>query len=295
MEYQDTTVLRYPLKGRIKRFAYVMIGRLLTLLGIREVSGRRLKQALKHFRDKREFEDAYRQYENNDQLTDQQIDEIIAYQTHVYSTPRGSHFGENPVEETIQGRVIPMIESILTRDPAVRSVLNIGARYAYVDHVLACRHPEIAFTCVDFSQKFIEVNRDFQRDNIRFVDGYALELLEEGEIAGDIVFFSSTATLINNLELRRYMHILAKTTRYVVFNEPIDPPMNGAVIDPSRLPLDRQVSSSDRCLIHNYRAIVEEAGFEVLHYRLFPYEGPLKMREPDMHFLHLIAHNTTAT
>ncbi len=291
MEYQDKTVLRYPLKGRIKRFLYVLIGGVLTGLGVREVSGRRLKQALKHFRDKQDFEAGYRQYEKNDHLTEQQIAEIVDYQTHVYSTPRHSHFEENPVEETVQGWVIPMIESILECDPAARSVLNVGARYAYVDHVLASRHPEISFTCVDFSQMFIEVNRDFERDNIHFVDGYALLLLEKSEIAGDIVFFSSTATLINNLELRRYMRVLAKTARYVVFNEPVDPPMNGAVIDPDRLPIDRQVVSADRCLIHNYRAIAEEAGFEVLHYHLFPYEGALKMRAPDMHFLHLIARN----
>jgi hypothetical protein len=295
MEYQDKTVLRYPLKGRLKRFLYVLIGQLLTMFGVRQVSGRRLKQALKYFNYKQEFEAYCRNYESNDQLTGEQIDEIVAYQTHVYSTPRSRHFEENPVEETIQGQAIPMIESILDRDPAVRSVLNIGARYAYVDHVLACHHPEITFTCVDFGEKFIEVNRSLDRDNIRFIDGYALTLLEKGEITGDIAFFSSTAVLINNRELRRYMRALAKDTRYVVINEPIIAPVNGAVVDPSRLPLDRQIPTADRCLIHNYRAIAEEAGFEVLHYHLFPYEGRMKMREPDTHFLHMIARNTKFT
>jgi hypothetical protein len=292
MEYQNKTVLRYSLKERVKRFLYLLIGRLLSFFNIKQAPGRRLKQALERFSYLQEFEAYCREHENDDHLSEQQIKEIVDYQSHVYSTSRSKHFETYPVEETIQGQVIPMIMSILDRDPAVRSVLNIGARYAYVDHVLATRYPEITFICVDFSKKFIEVNRSFERDNRRFVDGYALALLEEGEIAGDIAFFSSTAVLINNRELRRYMRALSEGTRYVVFNEPIVAPVNGAVIDPSRLPLERQVPTADRCLIHNYRAIVEEAGFEVLHYHLFPYEGSMIMRVPDTHFLHLIARNT---
>jgi len=155
---------------------------------------------------------------------------------------------------------------------------------------MACEFPDIHFICVDFAPDLTELNSRLHRENISFHSGYALELLGTGEISADIAYFSSTATLINNLELRNYFSILSTRVKYVVINEPILAPMDGTVINPSFLPLDTSVPVRAKCLTHNYRGMVKEAGYEVLHYHVFSYERT--RNEPDLHMLHLIARNS---
>ena len=50
---------------------------------------------------------------------------------------RKRYYAERPLESTIPGQVAPLVSTVLTADSTVRSVANIGSRYAIADHALA--------------------------------------------------------------------------------------------------------------------------------------------------------------
>lgn len=216
-----------------------------------------------------------------DRLTADELEKVTAFQVAVEDLEaRRKFFQTTPVEQTFQGQVIPLVTNLLQTDARVRTVMNIGMRYGFVDHVLASRFPNVRFVGVDFMPNLAEMNAEFARPNLSFVPGYALEQLEAGRIRGDLVMFSSTCPPISNPELRRYMRALASRCQYLVLNEPVLHHRDGRAIDPLSLPVDHSVpvrlgnpSQPNPALhrVHNYKAITEDAGFHVLHYRVSPF------------------------
>ena len=207
---------------------------------------------------------------------------MLAFQVAVEDLPyRRGHFRDTPLHLTIQGQAVPLVAAILHRDRAIRSVMDIGVRYAYVDALLAGKFPDVEFIGVDFMPNLRELNADFPQPNLRFVTGYALELLEQDRLRADVTVMIDTALTINNRELRRYFRLLAERTRYVVIDDPLHRSPGGGVEDPLGLPLERSLPvytppvkvttlPGPLCYRHNYKAMLEEAGFEVVHYRVFP-------------------------
>lgn len=228
-------------------------------------------------------------------LSPRQLDEVRTYLTEVRDRElRRDYFKGRPVDKTLSGLVMPLARDVLARDSSVASVLNIGAYYAFVDHELAREFPKVHFTAMDLLPDMAGYNEEFARPNLAFASGYALEELEEGRVRADATMFSATAAEIMNAELRRYLAVLARTTRYVILSEPIYPLATGEVLDPARLPLDRSVpayiqpehlphSRGPTAFVHNYRAMLAEAGFSVAHYHVF------RPEITDLHWLHLIA------
>src|SRR5947207_759310 len=79
-----------------------------------------------------------------------------------------------PLDRTRQGLVVPLAEDVLEKDREVRSVLNIGAYYAFVDHHLAGRHPGVSFTAMDLMPDMEGFNAEFRLPNLAFRTAYAL-------------------------------------------------------------------------------------------------------------------------
>jgi hypothetical protein len=206
---------------------------------------------------------------------------MVAFQLAVEDLPfRRGHFRDTPLHLTIQGQAAPLVEAIVRQDPAVRSVMNVGVRYAYVDALLADKFPAVEFVGVDFMPNLRELNADFNQPNLRFVTGYALELLEQDKLCADVAVMVDTALTINNRELRHYFRLLAARARYVVIDDPLHRSPSGGVEDPLSLPVDRSLPvytppvkitplPGPLCYRHNYKAMLEEAGFTVIHYRVF--------------------------
>jgi len=193
---------------------------------------------------------------------------------------RRAHFKAVDIERTFQGLLLPLVRELLKRDPSVRRVVNVGVNYAHVDFLLAQEFPTVQFTAVDFARNLADFNKDLQRDNLDYVSGYALELFEQGRLNADVVMMSSVAYEIKNPEIRLYLETVANRSRYIILNEPIYLMPGGAVIDPDQVSLEESkpvFSYAGRtrrqpgplALVHNYRAMLEAAGFEILHYRVF--------------------------
>lgn len=215
-------------------------------------------------------------------LCQEEVDSLTKYHTDVQDIEyRKKYFADTPLEETLQGQVLPLIEQVTKDDPSVKSFLNIGCFYAHIDHHLAERYPEINFTGVDFPANLREFNAAFERPNLSFHPGYALDKLAAGEVRGDMAMFSSAANTIRNMEVNEYIRLLKESgSKYILFNEPIYRMPAGRFVDPgtlhphvSQVVFTVPVYLSDQpgpiCRVHNYRGMLELAGYEIIHERVF--------------------------
>jgi hypothetical protein len=213
-------------------------------------------------------------------LTESDISALKTWMLNVQDRElRRTYFRTTNIENTFQGLLIPLIDGILERDKTVKQIINVGTNYAYVDGLLSQKYPDVKFVGVDFAANLAEYNEEFAAPNLEFRCGYALDFLESGQLAPDVLMFSSCAYEIKNAEIRRYCAAVP-IGAYIVFNEPLYNLPGGGVVDP----LD--VSPADSVavysyaganpgeygplgLTHNYKKIIEEENFEVLHYRAF--------------------------
>lgn len=202
-------------------------------------------------------------------------------------------FSGNP-ESNIQWFVTPLIRRVLDSDPSVKSVLNVGVKIAYFDSELALDYPDRQFYGVDFMRRVVEFNARYAQPNLHLISGYAREMLEKDEISADLVFFSSTAVIIRNKELRKDLQLIRKKAKYVVLNEPMYTfPNSRDIVDPSAVPINQSYllatpdippgydppAPENRSLVfvHNYAAMLQEAGFEVVHYDIVMKDGVLPL------------------
>jgi len=214
-------------------------------------------------------------------LTSTEVGALSRYMLDVQDLDlRRAHFKSVDIDRTFQGLLLPMVRELLKMDPSIRRIVDVGVNYAHIDSLLAQEFPKVRFTAVDFAGNLADFNRELHRDNLDFVSGYALELFEQGRLNADVVMMSSVAYEIKNAEIRLYFETIAHKSRYLILNEPIYLMPGGAVVDPGQVSLEesRPVFSyagrtrrqpGPLALVHNYRAMLEAAGFEILHYRVF--------------------------
>jgi hypothetical protein len=213
-----------------------------------------------------------------DRLSDDEIERYAGEPWETWAKLRDDMkevFSGRDIERTFQGILFPVIRKLIAEDSAVRSLLSIGCRYAYELHLLAREFPHISFRGVDLPTHIHRMNEEFTDPNLSIHQGYALDLLESGEVQGDIVTMISTACCFKPAELDRYMRALAKSSRYVLLNELVDHLPDG------RLPNPAHVAESVPNIyvgaypglpphfIHNYKAAAERAGFTVIHHRIY--------------------------
>jgi hypothetical protein len=207
-----------------------------------------------------------------DRLSDLEIERYSSDRIYSVGNPETAEASRT----SSQGMSLPFVEEIISTDPSVRTFLNVGVYVGNFDHLLAKAHPQVQFLGVDFWSDVHEANAPLLLPNFKVTRGYALDMLEAGEIAGDIVHFCATATRFKEQELRRYLRVLKKSAKYVVFNEPLFPLPDGRIPDPTTTVaswpiLTWPIYPGDKdggyppCLCHNYARIASEEFGEVLH------------------------------
>ncbi len=216
-----------------------------------------------------------------DRLTDAEKDRLSQYMLDIQDRHlRRAYFETTPIERTFQGLILPLLDKLIEHDTSIKQILNIGVNYAHIDWLLAKSHPDIQFTGIDFATNLAEFNEEFSRENLNFITGYTLELLEKGQLEIDVVMMSSVAYEIKNAEVRAYFKAVAAHGGYFVMNEPIYLLPGGAVVNPDEVPLEeskpvysyagpKRRQPGPLALVHNYRAMLEAEGFEILHFHVF--------------------------
>lgn len=230
-------------------------------------------------------------------LSAKQREEICIYLEQVKDLDlRREYFTTRPIDKTLSGLIMPLIEKVLRETVGATCVLNIGAYYSFVDNVLAARYPHVQFTAIDLLPSLEVFNAEFCHPNLRFISGYALELLEQNKIDADVTLFSATAAEIMNAELRHYFRLLSKKTKYLLLSEPVYPLPEGKILNPDSVDLQNSIPAYAQpdylphamgpvAYVHNYRAMLKENGFEILQYRAF------RPAITDLGWVHCIAEN----
>ncbi len=134
---------------------------------------------------------------------------------------------------------------------------------------LARKFPDRKFISVDLQPNLAEHNTALpQSPNWSFVTGYALDLLERGEIRPDVIFMTSTSVLFNSIELDAYFNAMRDIgVRAIVLNEPWAPMPR--IIRPENLDPDNPICGGVHGWYHhNYPAKLARAGFTVLRSRI---------------------------
>lgn len=214
-------------------------------------------------------------------LSLKQIEEVTDYLEQVKDLElRRDYFNMRPVDKTLSGLALPLISDLIERDETIKTILNIGAYYSFVDHFLARKYANIQFMAVDLLANMELFNAEFATKNLSFKSCYALDAIQNGDLRADVTLFSATAAEIMNAELRQYLKLLSTRSKYVVLSEPIYPLPNGRFINPTSVNLDVSVPAYAQpdylphpmgpvAYVHNYREMLFESGFEVLHYHAF--------------------------
>jgi len=168
-----------------------------------------------------------------------------------------------------------LLDRILQERPAIRSVINIGARVDVASSYAAKRHPAVRFISVDFQRDLAEHNAELpQSDNWTFKSGYALDLFRDG-LTADAVFMTSTACLFTSMEFDLYAQAFAEAkVKTVIINEPwwneIGRPW---LRKPETVPVDDPYCSGrDGHYHYNYAGKLARGGFRLTSSDL--YRGP---------------------
>lgn len=168
-----------------------------------------------------------------------------------------------PLNQRISGQILPLLESVLQQE-GIRHVVEIGSANSTILSYLASTYPAIDFLGIDFYMS-PEV-KALERANLQFMTGYALDILEAGQLRQpiDVVCFQFTGTLVLPKEFRRYFQAFQRLgIRYVVLNEPTRTGF------PIRLHDARSQSDfmGGHTWRHDYPGLARAAGYEVVAFQ----------------------------
>jgi SAM-dependent methyltransferase len=152
--------------------------------------------------------------------------------------------------------IVPFVASALHHD-GPSTVLEIGTGNGDVIAHLAESFPASSFVGADLAVANAERVHGHLR-NVRFVKGYALDLLRSGAIAGDIVFASSTFCVMAPREFAACLGLL-KGARRLFISDPVTFGNWHEAGD------DRAISRHMDAYMwwHNYRGYLIQAGWAV--------------------------------
>ncbi len=182
-----------------------------------------------------------------------------------------------PLEKQQRGLMIPILKQCLSENPGgLKTVVEIGCGNGDVIQFLAEQHPNYVFCGVDFFIKNATLKHNHQK-NLSFVKGYALDLLEAGQLKGDIVFGSSTFCVFTPKELERYLKaIYSAGFSEVILSEPI---WGGYVQTNDMHVISKHVGGS--VWFHNYCGYLRQAKFDIKQFDFFHYKQNKSVR-PDI-------------
>lgn len=180
-----------------------------------------------------------------------------------------------------------LLETLSDDSLGIRSALNVGGYNDRHFSYMAQKFPKILFCSVDFmgEAKMRAFNRLLpQSPNWTLKSGYALDLIEKGQVDADLVFLASTSLLFNNKELDLYLDEMAKRSKVVVINEGWGVVSTGSRVSalgpmprvirpediPEDLPVVRSMAGVYYFYAHNYPAKLKKRGFQVRLSRLCP-------------------------
>jgi|GEM_PF-3441992 len=189
--------------------------------------------------------------------------------------------GTVPLGKQQRGQILPMLEKVISEEGGNKTIVEIGTANGDVLAYLAEKLPANKYIGVDFSVKIAQ-DKHKHIKNLKFIKGYALELLENNLLKGDIIFSSSTFVVFLPKELKAYLLLFKqKGFSQIVLNEPL---WGGYQQQDNSVIVSKYLENY--CWYHNYCGYLREAGYSIKDLSYFHYKHPVS-RRPDL-FISLI-------
>lgn len=186
--------------------------------------------------------------------------------------------GGATIQEQQRGLILSVLEkAICELTKEARTIVEIGTGNGDIVAYLAAKYPMHKFVGVDFSIKTAE-RKQKKLPNLSFKAGYALDLLEQNQLFGDIVFGSSTFDIFSPRELKGYFRLFRERfISQVILNEPV---WGGYKQRNTTDAVSNHMEGA--CWYHNYCGYLREAGYTISDFSFFHYRHPLSNR-PDIY------------
>lgn len=175
-------------------------------------------------------------------------------------------YSDAQLEASTQGLVLPLLREIMEKDPIHRRILDVGSCYSRVFRKIALEFPDFIWDMVDFPTNLEALNTDIATPGMKFVSEYPLDFVERTDHKYDIVNINRTLAWMGIEQIGSYLKALEGRARYIVFAEPCK-----ILFEPGSLNIDAISLETPRCyhgvfFVHNYRALFEHFGYELIHY-----------------------------
>ncbi len=202
----------------------------------------------------------YIENHDRDRIDERVLAELLT-QPHEYAEENLD--AEIPLNQRISGQIVPYLDRVMA-EPGIRRALEMGCAGSTIIAPFAAKYPAVQWLGVDFHIR--DHVKALERGNLRFEQGYALDLLEHGRLPSpiDVVFFQFTGTLILPKEMERYFQLFKRLgVRYLVMNEPTRKWFPIQLNE--RRP--RSAHLGGRMWKHDYPGLARRAGYEVIAFQ----------------------------
>lgn len=170
---------------------------------------------------------------------------------------------------TCEFQPVHLMDEILTRHATENAAVNIGCAYVRAEAELCRKYPHVQWDMLDLTNHVANVNEGLGLDNARYHACYPLEWLEERQsrVRFDLALFNRVLVRLSNAEVHSYFRVLKACSRYVVFCEPACVLRFMGSVNIDRIDPQDSLISRGLFRLHNYRKIVDEYGFDLIHYQ----------------------------
>ncbi|MDP3511303.1 MAG: class I SAM-dependent methyltransferase [Sulfuritalea sp.] len=180
--------------------------------------------------------------------------------------------GHLPLLQQMRSIVVPRVEATIEQNGTkMKTIVEIGVGNGDVIAYLADKYPQHHFVGVDLSVKTAEQLYP-GKPNLEFKGGYALEMLENGSLKGDIVFGSSTFVVFPPKELVSYFQGLRRSGYTDIIL--VDPLTRRFTVNGAGPAFSKHMALG--MWGHNYTGYFEKYGFKVSHFEVVNYVGHTK-------------------
>jgi len=186
----------------------------------------------------------------------------------LYSNPSLGGFGDSvitgkgdshlPLTEQLRFIILPALESLIDDLGEGATICELGVANGDVLAYLADKYPKNHFVGVDFIVGNTIKNHSFQ--NLKFMPGYALDLLDEGKLNNvDVIYGSSTFLCMGPRELANYLKAMSNASvKNIIVSEPLT-----RNYDPKNHPFPTSIHMEVNYWGHNYAQVFRDFGFQV--------------------------------
>ena len=194
--------------------------------------------------------------------SNEERDSVSSFMVERYSLPSLQGYGD--LDSAIASRqpnevLIKTLNSILENMTKNSIVVEVGTALGNNIADLSDKYPDNKFIGIDFNvDNALKAHKP--RKNLQFLSGYALQILKNKEISGDVLFSMSTAALVLPNELKNYIRA-AKNAGflYIVFCEPV---FYREQVDENTEAIS--VHQNIGVWYHNYAAYLRDEGYKIL-------------------------------